>query len=194
MAYGLRASRSRASTGVVRFATIGYGLPGSVVAATVIVPLAWVDHRLSDLGVVSQLVFTGTALGLFAAYMVRFVALAFQSVDASLHRIPGNLDEAARGLGADRLTVLSAVHLPLMRTGLLTAALLVFSEVVKELPATMLLRPLGGDTLAIEVWQATTESLWQTAALPAVMIVAVGLVPIFLLMRASATPEASPLP
>jgi iron(III) transport system permease protein len=179
MAYGLRASRARFATGAVRFATIGYGLPGSVVAATVIVPLAWLDHRAGTL------LFTGTALGLFAAYLVRFAALAFQSVDASLTRIPHNLDDAARGLGADRLTVLGRVHLPLMRTGLLTGGLLVFSEVVKELPATMLLRPLGSDTLAIEVWQATTESLWQTAALPAVMIVAVGLVPIVLLMRAT---------
>ena len=185
LAYGLRAARSRLAAGAVRFATVGYGLPGSVVAATVIVPLAWMDHRLQDLGLVSQLIFTGTALGLFAAYAVRFVALAFQSVDASLHRIPPNLDEAARNLGADRLTVLSEVHLPLMKTGMLTAALLVFAEVVKELPATMLLRPLGGDTLAIEVWQATTESLWETAALPAIMIVAVGLVPIVLLVRAS---------
>jgi iron(III) transport system permease protein len=189
MAYGLRAARSRFATGAVRFATIGYGLPGSVVAATVIVPLAWMDRRIEDAGSVfglsPGLLLTGTAIGLFCAYTVRFAALAFQSVDSSLHRIPPNLDEAARGLGADRLTVLSEVHFPLMRTGLLTAALLVFSEVVKELPATMLLRPLGGDTLAIEVWQATSESLWQTAALPAVMIVAVGLVPIVLLIRAS---------
>lgn len=181
MAYGLRAARDRGfAAGAVRFATVGYGLPGSVVAAAVIVPLAWLDHR------VGSLLFTGTALGLFAAYLVRFVALAFQSADASLQRIPPSLDDAARSLGADRLTVLAEVHLPLMRTGLLTAGILVFSEVVKELPATMLLRPLGSDTLAIEVWQATTESLWQTAALPAVMIVAVGLVPIVLLMRASA--------
>ena len=179
MAYGLRAARARFAVGAVRFATIGYGLPGSVVAAAVIVPLAWIDHR------VGTLLFTGTALGLFAAYLVRFAALAFQSFDAALSRIPPNLDDAARGLGADRLTVLTQVHLPLMKTGLLTGALLVFSEVVKELPATMLLRPLGSDTLAIEVWQATTESLWQTAALPAVMIVAVGLVPIVLLMRAT---------
>ena len=179
MAYGLRATRARFATGAVRLATVGYGLPGSVVAASVIVPLAWLDHRIGSL------LFTGTALGLFAAYLVRFAALAFQSVDASLSRIPSNLDDAARGLGADRLSVLAQVHLPLMKTGLLTGALLVFSEVIKELPATMLLRPLGSDTLAIEVWQATTESLWQTAALPAVMIVAVGLVPIVLLMRAT---------
>ena len=183
LAYGLRAARSPTASAAVRVATIGYGLPGSVVAVAVFVPLAWVDRRLG-LG----LLFTGTALGLLAAYLVRFIALAFQAIDSSLQRVPPSLDEAARGLGADRLDVLARVHLPLMRTGLLTAALLVFSETVKELPATMLLRPLGGDTLAIEVWQATAESLYETAALPALIVVAVGLVPIALLIRASARP------
>ena len=184
LAYGLRAARSRAAGAWVRLATVGYGLPGSVVAVAVFVPLAWIDRRLDDsLGL--ELLLTGTALGLFAAYLVRFVALAFQSVDANLQRIPPSLDEAARGLGSDRLDTLARVHLPLMRTGLLTAALLVFSEVVKELPATLLLRPLGGDTLAIEVWQATHEALYETAALPALMIVLVGLAPIALLIRAS---------
>ena len=191
LAYGLRGGRSRTAGAAVRVATIGYGLPGSVVAAAVIVPLAWMDRRVGDfgdvLGVDLGLVFTGTAIGLLAAYLIRFVALAFQPIDANLHRIPGSVDEAARGLGADRAETLARVHLPLMRTGLITGMLLVFSEVVKELPATMLLRPLGGDTLAVEVWQATTESLWTTAALPAVMIVLVGLIPIGLMIRASSS-------
>jgi iron(III) transport system permease protein len=100
-------------------------------------------------------------------------------------RIPRQLDDAARGLGADRLDVLARVHVPLLRTGLITAALLVFVEVMKELPATLLLRPLGGDTLAIAVWQATTESLFQTAALPALLIVLVGLLPVALMIRMS---------
>jgi iron(III) transport system permease protein len=124
-------------------------------------------------------------IGLFCAYTVRFLALAFQAVETALGRIPHELDEVARGLGSDRLDVLARVHLPLMRAGLLTAALLVFTEVMKELPATMLLRPVGGDTLAIEVWQATSESLFRTAALPALLIVLVGLVPVILMIRLS---------
>jgi iron(III) transport system permease protein len=197
LAYGLRAARSRVGAAAVRVATIGYGLPGSVVAAAVIVPMTWLDRRVGDagdvLGLDVGLLLTGTALGLIAAYLVRFAALAFQSVDAGLERIPPNLDEAARGLGADRVDVLARVHLPLLRTGLITAALLVFSETIKELPATMLLRPVGSDTLAIEVWRATAESLWATAALPALLIVLVGLVPIALLIRASAgAPSATP--
>ena len=109
---------------------------------------------------------------------MRFLALAFQSVDAGLERVPRSLDEAARGLGCDRLDVLARVHVPMISGALLTAALLVFTEVMKELPATLLLRPLGGDTLAMAVWQATSESLYETAALPALLIVLVGLLPV----------------
>lgn len=190
LAYGVRASRSRTAAGAARTATIGYGLPGSVVAVAVIVPLGWLDRRIDDvagsvLGVDVGLIFTGTVIGLFAAYAVRFLALAWGAIEASLLRVPTELDDAARGLGADRLDVLARVHVPLMRAGLVTAALLVFTEVMKELPATMLLRPLGGDTLAIAVWQATGESLYETAALPALLIVLVGLLPVALMIRLS---------
>lgn len=182
LAYGRRAGRSRAGNRAVRVATIGYGLPGSVVAVAVIVPLGWIDHRLDDsLGI--GLVLTGTVVALFVAYTVRFLALAFQSIDSALERVPSSLDDAARGLGSDRLDVLARVHVPLISGALLTAALLVFTEVMKELPATLLLRPLGGDTLAVAVWQATTESLYRTAALPALLIVLVGLGPVALLIR-----------
>jgi iron(III) transport system permease protein len=184
LAYGRRASSSRASAAAVRVATIGYGLPGSVVAVAVIVPLGWLDHRLDDAAGVGLLL-TGTVIGLFVAYTVRFLALAFQSVDTGLERVPRSLDEAARGLGSDRLDVLARIHVPLIAPALLTAGLLVFTEVMKELPATLLLRPLGGDTLAIAVWQATTESLYETAALPALLIVLVGLIPVGVLIRLS---------
>jgi iron(III) transport system permease protein len=199
LAYGLRGSNSHLASGAVRIATIGYGVPGSVVAVAVIVPLGWLDHRLDGassalLGVDPGLVLTGTVIGLFIAYLVRFLALAFQAVDTSLLRIPDHLDEAARGLGADGLDVLARVHVPLMRAGLATAALLVFTEVMKELPATLLLRPLGGDTLAISVWQATSESLFQTAALPALLIVLVGLLPVALMIRLSGRPAAAVQP
>jgi iron(III) transport system permease protein len=184
LAYGARSSRSRVAAAAARSATIGYGLPGSVVAVAVIVPLGWIDHRL-DGAFGTGLLLTGTVIGLFYAYLVRFLALAWGAIEASLIRIPRQLDDAARGLGADKLDVLARVHVPLVRAGLATAALLVFVEVMKELPATLLLRPLGGDTLAIAVWQATTESLFRTAALPALMIVLVGLLPVALMIRLS---------
>jgi len=184
LAYGVRAGRSRFAAAAARTATIGYGLPGSVVAVAVIVPLGWLDHRIDGVAG-TGLLLTGTVIGLFYAYLVRFLALAWGAVETSLMRIPRQLDDAARGLGADRLDVLARVHLPLIRTGLATGALLVFVEVVKELPATLLLRPLGGDTLAIAVWQATSESLFETAALPALLIVLVGLLPVAAMIRLS---------
>ena len=129
----------------------------------------------------------GTAVGLVVAYLVRFHALAYLSVDARMARIDPSLRDAARSLGADDDRVLADVHLPLLWPGMLTAALLVFVEVMKELPATALLRPLGGDTLAIAVWEATKDSRFDTAALPALLIVALGLVPVVMLVRLSRT-------
>jgi iron(III) transport system permease protein len=184
LAYGVRTSRSRFASVAARAATIGYGLPGSVVAVAVIVPLAWLDRR-ADAAAGTGLILTGTVIGLLFAYLVRFLALAWGAVEASLLRIPRGLDDAARGLGADRLDVLARVHVPMMGAGLATATLLVFVEVMKELPATLLLRPTGGDTLAVAVWQATAESLFETAALPALLIVLVGLLPVAAMIRLS---------
>ena len=187
LVYGLRVAPTKLNRVTARLATIGYGVPGSVVAVGVLLSLAWVDHRLQDAGEVAGvsvgLLFTGSALGMIFAYVVRFLALGFQTLDAQMTRVSPNLDDAARGLGADRLEVMWRVHLPLMRVALLTSGLLVFVETMKELPATILLRPLGGDTLATAVWQSTSESLWQAAAPPALAIIAVALVPVILLVR-----------
>lgn len=187
LAYGLRVAPSRLNFASTRLASIGYGVPGSVVAIGVLLSLAWVDHRIQDLGDVAGLslglLFTGSALGMVFAYVVRFLAIGIQSLDAQMTRLSPSLDDAARGLGADRLEVMWRVHLPLLRVALLSSGLLVFVETIKELPATVLLRPLGGDTLATAVWQSTTESLWGAAAPPALAIIAVALVPVVVLVR-----------
>ena len=188
VAYGQRTRPSALGRVSARLATVGYAVPGSVVAVAVYVPLVWIDRRLVDaadgvFGASIGLVFTGTILGLVIAYVVRFHALAFFSVESRMTRISPSLDDAARALGADRARVLADVHLPLLGPGIVAAALLVLVEVMKELPATALLRPLGGDTLAITVWEATKDSRFDTAALPALAIVAVGLLPVILLVR-----------
>ena len=190
VAYGQRARPSRVGRVSARLATVGYAVPGTVIAVAVYVPLVWVDRRLGDaadglFGVDLGLLFTGTILGLVMAYVVRFHALAFFAVEARMGRISPSLDDAARALGADRARVLADVHVPLLWPGVLTAALLVLVEVMKELPATALLRPLGGDTLAITVWEATKDSRFDVAALPALGIVAVSLIPVILLIRLS---------
>jgi iron(III) transport system permease protein len=194
VAHGQRTNPTTTARATARLSTVGYGVPGTVVAVAVLTPLIWFDRRLVDvaadlLGRDIGLLFTGSMLGLLVAYLVRFHALSFLSLESTMSRIGGNLDDAARSLGADRARVLADVHLPLLRPGLATAALLVFVEVMKELPATALLRPLGADTLAITVWEATKDSRVDTAALPALLIVAVGIVPVLMLLRLRSTPD-----
>ncbi len=116
---------------------------------------------------------------------MRFLAVGYQAVEAGLARITPGMDMAARSLGVAPWGVLRRVHLPLLRRSLLTATLLVLVDVMKEMPATLLLRPLGHDTLAVRVWQFTSESLWEAAAVPALTIVAAGIVPVVLLVRSS---------
>jgi iron(III) transport system permease protein len=182
--YGRRTQPSRVGEATAKLQTLGYAVPGTVVAVAVYIPLAWLDRRID--GVLGAgLLLTGSAVGLVLAYVVRFQALAFFSVEARMARLDPALDDAAQSLGADRSRVLADVHLPLLWPGIVTAALLVFVEVMKELPATALLRPLGNDTLAIAVWEATKDSRFDTAALPALLIVAVSLVPVVLMIRLS---------
>jgi iron(III) transport system permease protein len=182
--YGKRTQPSRVGGATARLQTLGYAVPGTVVAVAVYIPLAWLDRRI-DGAFGTGLLLTGTAVGLVLAYLVRFQALAYFAVESRMARLDPALDDAAQSLGADRNRVLADVHLPLLWPGIVTAALLVFVEVMKELPATALLRPLGNDTLAIAVWEATKDSRFDTAALPALLIVAVSLVPVVLLMRLS---------
>jgi iron(III) transport system permease protein len=182
--YGKRTQPSRIGGATARLQTLGYAVPGTVVAVAVYIPLAWLDRRI-DGAFGTGLLLTGTAVGLVLAYLVRFQALAYFAVESRMARLDPALDESAQSLGADRNRVLADVHLPLLWPGIVTAALLVFVEVMKELPATALLRPLGNDTLAIAVWEATKDSRFDTAALPALLIVAVSLVPVVLLIRLS---------
>jgi iron(III) transport system permease protein len=117
------------------------------------------------------------------AYLVRFLTVGSQTVEASLARIPRSFDEAARSLGARGRRILREIHLPLAQRGLLVALTLVFVDVMKELPATLLLRPVGLETLSIVIWRRTAESLWVEAALPALALVLAGLGPVVLAMR-----------
>jgi iron(III) transport system permease protein len=126
---------------------------------------------------------TGSAIGLVGAYVVRFLAVSLHTVDASLTRISPILDDAARSLGAGAGGVLRRVHMPMIRGGLATALILVFVETMKEMPATLLLRPFGFNTLSVEVWERTSEALWHEAAIPALAIVGAGLLPVILAIR-----------
>ncbi|MFQ5990383.1 MAG: ABC transporter permease [Candidatus Methylomirabilales bacterium] len=191
--YGLRLSRSRLVTIFGRIASMGYALPGSVIAVGVLAPLAFVDHSLDAFlqttwGAGSGLLLTGSIVGLVFAYLVRFLAVSCQTVEASLIKVTPSMDMAGRSLGVSKGGVLWRIHLPLIQRGLCAAAILVFVDVIKEMPATLLLRPFGYETLALRVWELTSESLWQAAALPALTIVAVGILPVLILARAGIRP------
>ena len=160
LAYAGRLHPARAVQVAGQFASMGYALPGSVIAVGVLLPLAWVDHGAGALlervlGRPVGLFLTGSAIGLVGAYVVRFLAVSLQTVDASLTRISPLLDDAARSLGAGAGGVLRRVHVPMIRGGLATALILVFVETMKEMPATLLLRPFGLNTLSVEVWERT---------------------------------------
>jgi iron(III) transport system permease protein len=192
LAYATRLYPSAPVRASARAASMGYALPGAVIAVGVLAPLAWLDHVVGHaagwaLGHPAGLVLTGSAAGLLFAYVARFLSLSFQTLETSLAKIPTSLDDAARSLGASIGGTLRRVHLPLMRGGVLTALILVFVETMKEMPATLLLRPLGLDTFAVAVWERTAESLWAEAAAPALAIVAAGLIPVLVVIRLSNT-------
>jgi len=188
LAYAGRVHGTTAVRLAARLASMGYALPGAVIAVGVLLPLAWADHALVPpleraLDRPLGLLLTGSAVGLILAYVVRFLAVGLQTVEASLGRIPPSLDDSARTLGARAGVALRRVHLPLIRGGLLTALVLVFVETMKEMPATLLLRPFGLNTLAIEIWERTSEAMWQEAAVPALALIGVGLLPVMVLIR-----------
>ena len=188
LAYAGRLHGTTAVRLAARLASMGYALPGAVIAVGVLLPLAWADHALVPpleraLDRPLGLLLTGSAGGLILAYVVRFLPVGLQTVEASLGRIPLSLDDSARTLGARAGVALRRVHLPLIRGGLLTALVLVFVETMKEMPATLLLRPFGLNTLAIEIWERTSEAMWQEAAVPALALIGVGLLPVMVLIR-----------
>jgi len=172
-----------------RIAAIGYAVPGSVIAVGVLLPLGWLDNQIDTwsravLGLSTGLLLSGTITALVFAYLVRFLAVSFGSVEASLTKIKLSLDDTARSLGCGPTKMLVRVHIPLLWGGLLTAAMLVFVDVIKELPATILIRPFNFDTLAVRAYQLAADERLAEAAAPALAIVVVGMIPvIFLSLR-----------
>jgi iron(III) transport system permease protein len=188
VAYAYRLKPDRFIAAATRFATLGYALPGSVLAVGIMIAFIWVDRHMvapvqAAFGLTVAPLFAGGLLALLIAYGVRFMAVAYGPVDSAFERIKPSLLQAARSLGAPNREILWRVSLPMLRTGVFSAAALVFVEVMKEMPATLLLRPFGWDTLATRIFEMTAEGEWTRAALPAVALVLVGLIPVILLMR-----------
>ena len=129
----------------------------------------------------------GTIVVVVAAYMIRFMAAGFNAVNSSMQRLTPSIDEAAVSLGVSGLQLIRRVHMPILKNGLLTAVVLIFVDVMKEMPITLMIRPFGWDTLAIKIYELTSEGEWERAALPAVALVIGGLVPVILLTKRADT-------
>lgn len=188
LAYGNRLVKRGCVQKAVRLAGLGYAMPGAVLAVGVIMPLAafdnTVDHLAREwLGVSTGLLLSGTLFAIIFAYIVRFLAVASGSIESSLEKVTPSMDMAARSLGYSTAEILRKVHLPIIKPGILTAALVVFVDCMKELPATLVLRPFNFDTLATHVYQYASDEMLEASALSALVIVLVGIVPVILLSR-----------
>ena len=170
----------------VRLATLGYAMPGVVLAVGVFVPIAWLDEKLMALmepfGIETLGIIKGSLAAMLLALSARFLAVAFNATDSAMQRITRSQEDACASLGLGPWQTLRRLHLPLLRTGLLSAFLMVVVDVMKEMPITLMTRQFGWDTLAVRVFQLTSESMWAEAALPALAIVLVGLLPVVLLV------------
>jgi iron(III) transport system permease protein len=191
VAYGLRLRSNPLIRASARIASMGYAIPGAVIAVGVLIPFARLDNAVDGwmrdvFGISTGLVLTGTIGGLLFAYLVRFLALGLSSIEAGLSKINRHLDDAARALGRGPGETLVRVHVPLMWGSLLSAVILVFVDVLKELPATLILRPFDFETLAIRVYRFASDERLAEASTAALAIVLVGLVPVILLSRAIA--------
>lgn len=186
MAYGQRLIPHPILDFSVRIASMGYAVPGSVIAVGILIPLGIFDNSLdswmmSNFNISTGLLLSGTIVALIYAYSVRFLAVSFNTIESSLSKIKPNLDDASRSLGYGALATLLKIHLPLMWGGILTAVMLVFVDVMKELPATLVMRPFNFDTLAVRVYQYASDERLVEASAPALAIILVGIFPVILL-------------
>lgn len=181
LAFALRTQPGPLTRGVTQLASLGYAVPGAVIVVGLLLPVGWAQAAwpASSLGYWV----TATVLGIVWAYLVRFTAVALQSVQSGYARVPASLDDSARMLGVTGAGLARRVHWPLLRRSTMAALLLVFVDVMKELPATLVLRPFNSDTLAVVTYQLARDERLGEAALPALTLVLVGLVPVIMLSR-----------
>ncbi|MDP2125858.1 MAG: iron ABC transporter permease [Pseudohongiella sp.] len=170
----------------VRVLGLGYAVPGTVIAVGVLIPFAWLDNTFDSwmrdqFGIATGLLLSGTLIAVVFAYIVRFLPVAMNTVDAGLGKIKPSMDDAGRSMGLGPWQILRRIHIPMLRGSLLTAALLVFVDVLKELPATLILRPFNFNTLAIRTYELANQERLTEAAASALMIVLAGIIPVIII-------------
>ena len=181
LAFALRRQPSMLTRAAAQLASLGYAVPGAVIVVGLLLPVGWLQAAAPQTAVGYWI--TATVLGIVWAYLVRFTAVALQSVQSGYSRIPTSFDDSARMLGVTGAALLARVHWPLLKRSVAAAGLLVFVDVTKELPATLVLRPFNSDTLAVVTYQLARDERLGEAALPALALVLVGLLPVLLLGR-----------
>jgi iron(III) transport system permease protein len=196
LGYGKRLHPGPRERLAVRLSSMGYAVPGTVIAVGVLIPFAWLDNRVdgfmrAQFGLSTGLLLSGTLAALVFAYVVRFLSVSLQTVEAGLTRIRPSLDESARSLGHAPLAVFRRIHLPMLKGSLATALLLVFVDVLKELPTTLILRPFNFNTLAVRAYELASDERLADAALPALAIVLIGLLPVLLMLRTSSAADST---
>lgn len=187
IAFCHRYVNSVASIVLMRVSTLGYALPGTVLAVGLLGPMAWFDdaisHTVGVVGFIAAPIISGSAAALVLAYLLRFLAIPVNTLESAYGRIPDSIDDAARGMGAPEHALALRIHLPLLTPATVAAALLVMIECMKELPATLLLRPLNVDTLATAIYAEASRGTYEDGAVAALAIVLVGLIPVIILIR-----------
>ena len=188
LGYGKRILPGKTTIFSIRTASIGYAIPGTVIAVGVIIPFAWLDGKIdyfmqSSFGISSGLIFSGTIAAVMFAYVVRFLAVSLQAVESGLGQIKPSMDVAARSLGCRPREILFKIHIPLMKSSTLTALMIVFVDVLKELPATLILRPFDFNTLAVRAFELASDERLADSSTAALTIVFVGLVPVIYLSK-----------
>ena len=188
LGYGKRILPGKTTIVSIRTASIGYAVPGTVIAVGVIIPFAWLDGRIdsfmqSSIEISSGLILSGTIVAVMFAYVVRFLAVSLQAVESGLDKIKPSMEVAARSLGCRPLETLFKIHIPLMKSSTLTALMIVFVDVMKELPATLILRPFDFNTLAVRTFELASDERLADSSTAALTIIFVGLAPVIYLSK-----------
>ena len=194
LGYGKRILPGKITNISIRTASIGYAIPGTVIAVGVIIPFAWLDGRIdalmqSNFGISSGLIISGTIVSVMFAYVVRFLAISLQAVESGLGKIKPSMDFAARSLGSRPVETLFKIHIPLMKSSTLTALMIVFVDVMKELPATLILRPFDFNTLAVRAFELASDERLADSSISALTIVFVGLARVIYLSKIISQPR-----
>ena len=188
LAYIQRQHTDHFTTWTIRLSTMGYALPGTVLAVGIVIIISIVDKpmvwALSEVfGVKITSILNGTIIAVLFAYTVRFLTAGFNTLNSSMLRVTRNMDEASTLLRVTGLDMIRKIHVPLLKNGLFIAAMLVFVDVIKEMPITLMTRPFGWDTLAVKIFELTSEGEWQRAALPSITVVLAGILPLMILNK-----------